>query len=86
MPSFPTAILFTLALSTIAAVKADAASEVAALKTAASEVAKVNLLKDQDVSVFLVSITCTRLKLPTSLSLISSMPVPVCLLVLAGTL
>ena len=37
-------------LAAISSVKADAASEIAALKTAANEVAKVNLLTDQDVS------------------------------------
>lgn len=50
MHSFPAALLFTLALGAIVSVKADTASEVASLKTAASEAAKVALLQDGDVS------------------------------------
>ena len=52
MPSYSSAVLFTLALGAIARVKAqDAiAAEIASLKTAANEVAKVNLLQDEDVS------------------------------------
>ena len=50
MPSFSSAILLATVLGAIASVKADAAAEIAALKTAANEVARVNLLQDQDVS------------------------------------
>ena len=52
MPSYSSAVLLTLALGAIARVKAqDAiAAEIASLKTAANEVAKVNLLQDEDVS------------------------------------
>lgn len=50
MPSFPTTLLFALALSAVASVSADEAAQVASLKTANSEVAKVALLQDSDVS------------------------------------
>ena len=54
MPSFASTILFTLVLGSIAAVKADAAEEIALLKQTGTQVAKVNLLADQDVSRSLV--------------------------------
>lgn len=44
------AILFALAAAAATSVKADTASLVASLKTATTEVAKVNLLNDTDVS------------------------------------
>ena len=50
MPRFSSAVLFAAVLSAIASVRADAAAEIASLKTAANEVDRVNLLQDQDVS------------------------------------
>ena len=87
MPSY--ALLFALAATAVASVRADAASKIASLRTAANEVARVNLLEDQDVSdgalwrpISAMADRSARI----SMSSTSSTPVPGCLPVRVGTL
>ena len=68
MPSFSSTLLFATVLGAIASAKADAAAQIASLKTAANEVDKVNLLQDQDVSILPPSATTGRWTLTGSAS------------------